>query len=281
MKCLVIIVVTNLSIFTFGFSQVKLLESCNQFFFPSDSSLINQRLCKRSVKPGTIIFGAGISYFSAPLIFEKPNSLFVLTNNHLMSLKRNRNFYVNFEYTLKRNFGFDVSLGYNKHFNALQFHHGMIRESKMPISYSIFRTINSDIGICYRVTGTNNLRLLDIRAGLTIGYVDSPKNQKYSSSFFELYMCNNDQIGVVQGVWEAEVLKTVYFNFYLSISKDVRITENLFAFGRYQHNFGRRTKISQHLVNYEASTYGINDLSVAHITAKTHIFSYGLRWYFR
>jgi hypothetical protein len=73
----------------------------------------------------------------------------------------------------------------------------------------------------------------------------------------------------------------VNLGFYVGLSKDIRITENLFLTARFNNHFGSNSIISEHVFNYSLSTYGIIEEVRGNLTAKGRMLALGLRWIFR
>jgi len=185
--------------------------------------------------------------------------------------------YINYQYTLPKNFFVESGFQYLKYWTNF-------RTDKWIAGFndnlSGFSTLSFSIGSGFRFVGENNLRFFDVHAGFTLGITDNKigSGQSFSNSF--PYQDGNGNIGVMNYAWQYRIISRHSFGFYFGFSKDIRITKNLYVTARYHYQFGKNSELTEHIINYNLPTLGINNTVRASVTAKGQMFGVGLRWFF-
>lgn len=185
--------------------------------------------------------------------------------------------YINYQFTLPKNFFVESGFQYLKYWTNF-------RTNKWIADYydnrSGFSTLSFSLGSGYRFIGENNLRFFDVHAGFTLGITDNKVGavQSHSGSF--PYQDGNGNIDVVDYAWQYRIKSRFSLGFYLGVSKDIRITKNLYATARYHYQFGKNSELTEHFIQYNIPTLGVNEVVRASNTAKGQMFGIGLRWLF-
>jgi hypothetical protein len=185
--------------------------------------------------------------------------------------------FINYQYTLPKNFFVESGFQYLKYWSNF-------RTDKWIAEYydnlGGFSTLSFSIGTGYRFVGENNLRFFDFHTGFTLGITDNKvgTGQSYSDSF--PYQDGSGNVGIVNYLVEYRIKSRTCLGFYLGLSKDIRITKNLFATARYHYQFGKNSELTDHFIQYNIPTLGINEVVRASSTAKGQLVGVGLRWLF-
>lgn len=245
---------------------------------------IQERAEKRYIQPGKHIISLLPSNNQYPLILEK-SDVFIKDESTRGLLTRHATkidaLYLNYEFTLPENFFVASGFKYLRQWTYLQANRAVIQNGGFNYDHvSSFATLSFNVGAGYRFVGKNNLRFFDVHAGLSIGFTDNPIGSGgyyYNSKPYE--DINGNQ-GVMNYGWSYQISSRYYYGFYLGISKDIRITKNLYLTARYHYQFGKNSKLTEHLIHYELPTLGINNTVRASNTAKGQMFALGLRWLF-
>lgn len=189
---------------------------------------------------------------------------------------------INYQYTLPKNFFAEAEFIYHQHYTALKLNSWIREKPSIPIFSSETGSYNFKFGAGYQLLGKNNLRLINFHTGLTLGVVDNPKESGSNYSDAILYTNPQGSEGALFYSYQTKILSKAYLGLYLGVSKDIRITKNLYAVAKYQYQFGNWNKIIETDLDYELYEPNIslqNNVKVYN-TASGHTFSIGLRWYF-
>ena len=279
--------VFSLSIFlliaSIGHAQVmKSIMYKKVNYFSMDNT--QKRADKRYVKPGTHILGFSVSNNQHPLILHDPSVL--LKAEHSEPINKYLIFLINgwslnYQYSFPENFFVEGNLKYMRHGTPIKLNDWVVKYAGLRNFYeSNFSTISLDIGGGYRFVGKNNLRFFDVHAGFSIGMTDNPVGNGGGYSEAAPYVDGNGNKDILSIGYIYRISSRMYYGFYLGISKDIRITENLYLTARYHYQFGKKSTITEHLISYDIPSLGIKETVRGSITGKGEMLSLGLKWYF-
>lgn len=185
--------------------------------------------------------------------------------------------FINYQYTLPKNFFVESGFQYLKYWTNFRTDEWIV---KAYDNLSGFSTLSFSFGGGYRLVGEHNLRFFDVHAGFTMGITDNKIGSGQSFSGSLPYQDGNGNSGVLEYAWQYKIISRTSFGFYLGVSKDIRITKNLYATARYHFQLGKNSKLTEHFIQYNIPTLGINEVVRASNTAKGQMFGIGLRWFF-
>lgn len=278
------------SIIILSFSVLQNLHAQNnnatldQSISQSRSSKIQERANRRLVKPNTHIVTLSLLNSRHPIILIEPSFSLPQMNSTPINLDRGNlvnGWNVGYQYNLPQNFFAEGDFSWTWHGTTLKPNRYGIKEGGIISIYNnSFITYSLNIGGGYRFVGKNNLRFFDVHAGFVLGMTDNKVNTGGGYGLSAAYLDYNDNAGMTTLGFNYRISSRTYYGFYLGISKDIRITENLHLRGRYQYQFGKSSSITEHTIFYSLPTLGLTEVVRAEMTAKAQIFSIGLSWYF-
>jgi|SRR5690554_43114 len=250
----------------------------------ASQSKIQERAERRLIKPGTHILSLLPSNNQYPLIIHDPSVL--LKRETTRGFNKHLTFaidalYLNYEYALPKNFFVESGFKYLKHWTYLETNDWIIKYGGFRKDFrSTFSTLSFNFGGGYRFVGENNLRFFDVHAGFSLGITDNPVGNGGSFSASKPYEDSNGDQGIMSYSWIYRISSRYYYGFYLGLSKDIRVTKNLYVTARYHYQFGKNSELTEHLINYDLPTLDINNTVRASNTAKGQMYALGLRWFF-
>lgn len=266
-------------------AQIKDVLSERRAIYFSESK-IQKRANKRLIEKGTHIISILASNNQYPFILEDPN--FILDNEASkgvfgISPKLVDAFYFNYEYALPKNFF--IEAGYKKLYHWMNLKTVGNEKVDMVVDVeansSLFSTHSFNLGGGYRIVGQNNLRYIDIHAGFSVGRTDNPVGSGGSTFSAKLpYEDFNGDKGLMDLSWKYKISSRYYYGFHLGVSKDIRVSKNLYLTARYHYQFGKNSEVSEHLIDYTIPTLNIKESVRGSNTAKGQMFALGLRWVF-
>ena len=256
-------------------SQINIFETCMD-------KPIYQRLIKLNgnIKPKTHILTIALANNQYPLIVKDASILLASKmkseiNEPNYDLINSLN--INYEFSFHQNYFLESS--YN---SLLQWTY--FKTNKWIVDAfthsSGFTVYCFSFGGGTRIVNEKKIRLFDLHCGLTIGITNNSigKGGGLSGDFY--YKDGNGNVGVLSYSWNYKIISRIGYGFYSAISKDIRITDNLFATFKYQYQFGKRSEFTEHVIHYDIPTLAINETVRASNTFEGQMFNLGLRWVF-
>lgn len=241
---------------------------------------IQERAKKRLIKPSTHILTIAVSNNRFPVILNSPSILLpseMVSRIYEPSTGLVNSAFFNYEYSLPKNFFVEASFQYLRRWTYFKTNESIVRHHYYMSGFSTFST---SFGSGYRFVGANNLRFFDVHFGFTVGITDNPLGYGQALTNTFEYIDNNGNQAQLYYSWEYRIKSRFSLGFYLGISKDIRITKNLYATFKYHYQFGKWSKITDHTIGYSISNLNINETVKASITEKGQMFALGLRWFF-
>jgi hypothetical protein len=243
---------------------------------------IHQSLIKLqgNIKPQTHILTIALANNQYPLIIKDPS---VLLAKEIKSEMNEPNYKlvsalnINYQFSILKNYFLESSFNSLRQWTYFKTNEWIVDMYQHVSGFSVYCF---SFGGGIRIVGENKFRFFDIHSGLTIGITDNPKGkgQSFSSSFY--YQDGNENIGLLSYSWQYQIISRVSYGFYIGLSKDIRITDNLFATFKYQNQFGKRHEFTNHTITYNIPTLGISETVRASNTLKGQMMCLGLRWVF-
>jgi hypothetical protein len=185
--------------------------------------------------------------------------------------------YINYQYTLDPSFyleaGYKFQLYYFGYYS--DWYLGIGGEDLSTYNVNSF-----DLGGGYRFKAENGLRLFDVQAGLNVGIASQPRGYVWSDENTRNYVDWSGNQGVFDVRLEYEMMHRVNLGWYLGLSKDIRVTENLFLTARYHRYFDVGRNFSRHTINYSISTLGVQHETYGRMSTRGETFALGLKWLF-
>lgn len=219
-----------------------------------------------------------------PLILETPS---ILMDGDLITRTTHRvglidALYINYQYTVNPSMYLETGFKYIKHYHGYNGNiYHFINGGIINDLFSIYSTLSFDFGCGYRIITNNNFRLFDLHAGISLGMVD---NKVGSGGTFSpppsIYTDRNGNTGVLNFSSSYIITNRTNLGSYIGVSKDIRITENLYITARFHNHFGKNRSFSQHTINYSLSTIGVENEAYGRITSKGRMYALGLKWLF-
>jgi len=189
--------------------------------------------------------------------------------------------YINHQFTLNQKLHLETGFKYVKHYHGYQGNlYHFINGGRFGEMMSIYSTFFFDFGGAYRVITNNNFRLFDLHAGISIGIADKKAGTTGSFSTTRTYTDWDGNSGILNFSSSYVITNRMNFGWYVGVSKDIRITENLYLTGRFHNYFGKSRSFSHHTINYSLSTIGVQSETYGNITSKGRMYSLGLKWLF-
>lgn len=250
-------------------------------FTQNDTNQKYKNYEKRLIHPNRHIFSLIASNNQYPLILRNPSGL--LQQNFTRgfdSFTLLDALYINYQYTLNDNFFVETGFKYLKYNYGYETNNWMVKYGQTSAFASLYSTFSFDFGSGYRVVVNNNLRLFDVHAGVSIGITDNPVGSGGSFNASSEYTDGMGSEGIFEINSSYSITNRINFGTYFVLSKDIRITDNLYLTARYHRHFGQRSEISEHTINYSLSTLNIQNEVRANLTAKGEMYGVGLRWVF-
>ncbi|MGM0477813.1 MAG: hypothetical protein ACQERC_01225 [Bacteroidota bacterium] len=207
---------------------------------------------KRLIKPGTHIISAFASSNQYPLIIKDPSILLYSEITRGFTFKKPYfntvdALYVNYQYTLPKNFFLEGAFKYLKYWTYFETNDWII---DFYDHLSGFSTLSFSLGGGFRFVGQNNLRFFDLHAGLSFGITDNPIGNGQYLSNSVTYQDGNGNQGTLNYSWQYQFISRYSLGFYLGLSKDIRVTKNLYVTARYHYQFGKNSELTEHTINF-------------------------------
>lgn len=228
------------------------------------------------------VFSVLASNNQYPLILKDPSAF--LQQNFTRGIDRYTVLdavYLNYQYSLKHQFFSEFGFKYLKYFDGYRANPWLIQSGTTGFTQSVFSTLSFDFGFGYRIIVNNNLRLLDLHVGFTLAFTDSKVGSGRTEYYSGTYTDGMGNVGTNEIFYQYSITNRFSSGLYIGISKDVRLTENLYLTARYNNHFGRNSIISEHVFNYSLSTVGIVNEVKGNLTAKGQMYAVGLKWVFK
>jgi len=258
---------------TFAFSQITKDDT---------SKSIGKRIRKsREVKPGTHILGIYAANNQYPVILTGPSVL--LQQNASIGFTTLRIYdaiYFHYNYALKRNHFVEAGFKYMQYFNGYETNSWIVEFGRRKDFLSAYATLSFNLGYGYRIITSLNRRLFDVHAGLSFGFTDNKVGSGRETIESFLYTDANNNSGTMTMNTKYTIKNRSYFGFYLGLTKDFRITDNLYISASYYTQRGILSVISEHEFKYSIPTLGVENTVNGILTPRGRMYSLGLRWYF-
>lgn len=239
---------------------------------------------KSSIQPKKHILSILVSNNQYPLILQGPSTFleqnltqgFRIGNRPLIDAV-----YLNYQYSLKHHFFVETGFKYIKHYIGYKANRWFVNSAgTLKEIHSTYSTLSFDIGTGYRIIVNNNLRLFDVHTGVSLGFTDNKIGAGSNLSSSSTYIDAMGNVGTVELFAQQIITNRFNLGFYLGLSKDIRVTDNLYLTARYNNHFGKKSVISESTIYYSLSTVGIVNVVKANTTAKGKMYAVGLRWIF-
>ncbi len=243
---------------------------------------MNNWLDKSLIQPNKHILSILVSNNQYPLILQSSSAF--LTQDFTRGLRKRPQVdavYLNYQYSLKNNFFIEGGFKYLSYFTGFRANYGLISFGIAEVTSKAFNTFSFDIGLGYRILVNNKLRLFDFHSGFALGVTNNKVGSGGEEYLTGIYVDGMGNEGDSEFLMQYTIKNRVNLGFYVGLSKDIRITENLFLTARFNNHFGSNSIISEHVFNYSLSTYGIIEEVRGNLTAKGRMLALGLRWIFR
>ncbi|MFD1553640.1 hypothetical protein DNU06_17145 [Putridiphycobacter roseus] len=251
--------------------------------FKKIETSINKYFEKAAIMPNKHILSILPSVNQYPIIFQSPPVLF--EKDHKRNLVGGivnivDAFYFNYEYTLNHNIFVEAGFKYLNYYTSYGTNDWLIQSGHRGTSTSAYSTYSFDFGGGYRVVMKNNLRLFDVHIGFSTAFTDNKVGTGEESYLNEPYQDGMGNIGTLEIYSNYTITKRFNLGFYIGLSKDIRVTDNLYLTARYNNSFGQNNTFSEHTFAYSLSTYGIVNEVKGNLTTKGQMYAIGLRWVF-
>lgn len=250
-------------------------------FTQNDTTRQVKRYEKRIIHPNRHIFSLIVTNNQYPLILRNQSAL--LQQNFTRGFDTFTlldALYINYQYSLNRNFFIESGFKYFKYYYGYEANQWIVKYGRTSAFASLYSALSFDLGSGYRIVVNNNLRLFDVHAGVSIGITDNPVGSGDSFNNSSEYTDEMGNEGIFEINSSYSITNRVNFGAYFGLSKDIRITDNLYLTVRYHRHFGQSSEISEHTINYSLSTLNIQNEVRANLTAKGEMYGVGLRWVF-
>lgn len=264
------------------FSLVSWGQSSFHSFNDKPTENTIKREERRLIANGTHIISFLAANNQYPLIIKDPS--FLLDGEITRGIPLRKPFfnivdglYINYQYSLPKNVFLESGFKYLKYWTYFETNEWILNYYD---HLSGFSTLSFSIGGGYRLIGKNNLRFFDLHSGFSLGITDNQIGSGQSLSNYVNYKDNNGNPEVLSYSWQYQIISRYSLGFYLGVSKDIRVTKNLYATVRYHYQFGKKSELTDHLINYYASALNYSNTVRASNTAKGQMIAIGLRWLF-
>jgi hypothetical protein len=237
---------------------------------------------KSTIAPNKHILSLLPSNNQNPLILQS-QSAFLLQDTHLKAhtfFGKVDALYVNYQYTLKRNCFIEGGFRYVNYLNGYNGNRAMMLAGVIGYARTVYATYAFDVGTGFGVVVNNNLKLFNVHAGINLGIIDQKLGTYLSFQHSMPYLDGNENLGIFEISTIYTIKKKANVGFYLGLSKDIRITENLYLTGRFHNYFGSKEGFSEHVINYSLPTYNITEEVRGNLSLKGRMVALGLRWVF-
>ena len=217
----------------------------------------------------------------SPIIFNSPS--LVLVNNTTLPFRSFGAFnelYVNYNLKLKNNLFFEGGLRYTTMFHGYTVNEWLVGVQGSSKEYvSIYGQFVFNMGAGYKMNINQKRNIFDVQAGLIVGFTDQQKGVGGQIFGVFPYTDATNNSGTLAIVSNYRIQNAGFWGLYYGISKEVKVTKNLYASAMYNFQLGLST-ISEHTFQYEVSGLGIENSVKGVITARSRILGLGLKWHF-
>lgn len=245
-----------------------------------DTNSLELKSRKRLITKGTHILTLALSNNTYPLIINEPSLLLAPEISRKITdpfVQYADALYINYQFSLPHHFFIESGFKYLKHWTYFRTNEWVANHY---YNISGFSTLSFSLGTGYRIVGNHNLRFLDLHTGFTLGIADNPIGNGDAFSNSIEYIDNNGQTGILSYAWQYQIKSRYNLGFYLGVSKDIRITKNLYATARYHYQFGKNSQLTEHQISYNVPTLNLYNTVRGGNSAKGQMVAIGLRWLF-
>jgi hypothetical protein len=249
----------------------------------SDSTLTKGKLAitKRHPKAKHVV-GIFATNNQFPIRLQDPSLM--LVQNASLGLRRTRIFgaiCLSYNLNLKNsNFFLEGGLTYVTVFHGYTTNNWLSWNGGRNSSYmNAYGILSTNLGAGYRIVTNTNKRLFDIQSGLSIGFTDNKKgagNQDFDSFTYTDF---NNNSGLIAISSDYKIVNRTFVGIYFGISKEIRVTDNLYLSATYLNQFGF-SAISEHSYQYVISGLGVENVVKGSVSPRSRTFGLGLRWHF-
>lgn len=257
-------------------------NSIAQIFDKKDSTFKKNELSIIKGRPiAKHVFGIFATNNNFPIQLQNP-SLMLIQNASLgfTSLRTFDAIYLTYNLNFKKNFFLETGLTYVTIFHGYKTNNWLTWNGGRFFSFmSAYSALVSNFGLGYKIVTNTNKRLFDIQSGFSIGFTDNKVgsgNQVFDTFNYSDF---NNNSGTVIINSNYKILNRTFGGLYFGISKEIKITENLYFAARYLSQYGF-TSISEHNYQYTISGLGIESTVRGKITPRNRVLGLGLRWHF-
>jgi hypothetical protein len=275
LRFLLLFVLCSTSFLSFGQNDPN---DPNDLFLDKNSLELKSK--KRLIPRGAHILTLALSNNTYPLIINDPSLLLASEISRKITdpfVQYADALYINYQFTLPHHFFVESGFKYLKHWTYFRTNEWV---AKHYYNISGFSTLSFSLGTGYRIVGDNNLRFFDLHTGFTLGIADNPIGNGDAFSNAIEYIDNNGQAGVLSYAWQYQIISKYSLGFYLGVSKDIRLTKNLYATARYHYQFGKNSQLTEHQISYDVPTLNLYNTVRGGNSAKGQMIAIGLRWLF-
>lgn len=216
-----------------------------------------------------------------PIYMQNP-SLILLQEANLPSRAFGifNDIYLNYTYNLKKNFSLEGGISYQSVFHGYRINEWLAMNGG-PLSdfWSAYKLLSFNIGTGYKIITSSNKKLFDIQTGFTFGFSDNKRGNGKSYFVSDPYTAANNSSGNVSVASSFRVVNSSFIGLYFGLSKEVKVTDNLFVSATFLNQFGFST-LSEHTYQYFVTGIEIENTVKGIVSPRSRTIGIGLRWHF-
>ena len=248
-----------------------------------DESIDIEKINKRTL-PGTHVFSLlGVGNRNL-LVLDNPTLLFKGRYNYrrVNRIQLVDAVYFNYAYILSSKLFFEAGFRYVNHFTTFTINPVVVKYGLRQDAHSNFATLSFNVGSGYRVIDAKNRNWVTLLYGLNFGIVDMD-TEKGTESFYSIYEPYENINGELDYLYIESLRETIrrtYFGAYLGVSKDIRITRNLYATIRFHYQFAPFQRLTKHTIYYSLPSYNTEQELTGGLSASGFMYGFGFSWFF-
>jgi len=224
------------------------------------------------------VFGANNQF---PINLQGPSMLLLPDPTYgFTSFRYFSEIFLSYNLNLKKNYFLDAGIRYTTIFHGYETNQWlMFNGGELAAFQSAYRILSLNVGGGYRIVTNTGIKLFDFYGGATLGLLDNPVGAGNQELQIISYTDASNNSGVVFLNHGYRVVNRTFLGFYFGISKEIKITNNLYGAFTYLSHYGFST-LSEHNYNYFIPNLGIENSIKGRITPRSRMFAFGLRWHF-